>query len=96
MPHRTSNVSHFSYMTVLSLAGVPKMVLTRQHSPSYVGISIKALRVRVARSNSSFGHTGKQMKGCRVIWEQVQSSRTDELHSNLKEHSLPAVIHVVL
>lgn len=43
MPHRTPNVSCFPYMTVFSLAGVPKMVLTSQPSPSYMGISVKAL-----------------------------------------------------
>lgn len=38
------------------------MVLTSQPSPSYVGISIKALHVRVERSDSSSRHTGKQIK----------------------------------
>lgn len=38
------------------------MVLTSQASPSYMGISIKALHVRVERSNSSSRHMGKQIK----------------------------------
>lgn len=62
MPHRTPNVSRFPYMTLFSLVGVPKMALTSQPSPSYTGISIKALHVRAERSNGSSRHTGKQRK----------------------------------
>lgn len=84
-------------MTVFSLVGVPKLVLTSLPSPSYKGISIKALHVRVGRSCSSSRHMGKQVKRKAAgLYVSKYKAEHTWLCSNWKKYSLAAESQVAI